>query len=90
MADTKQRQAARCNVTDAQRAARRKRTIARMPKSTRRERGRQAARGRRRGAKRGTGSRTGTANEVVRFSAISGTNPTTVTGSAMIPRVTRD
>jgi hypothetical protein len=53
MATTKQRQAARSNVQKAQRAARGKRTIANMPKSTRRELGKQAARGRLRGGQAG-------------------------------------
>jgi hypothetical protein len=46
MATTKQTQAARRNIKSAQRAARKKRTIAHLPKSTRRELGKQAARGR--------------------------------------------
>jgi hypothetical protein len=46
MATPKQTQAARRNVDNAQRAARRKRTIANLPEATRRELGRQAARGR--------------------------------------------
>ena len=53
MATTKQRQAARQNVKKAQRGARNKRTIANMPKSTRRELGKQAARGRQRGGHAG-------------------------------------
>ncbi len=48
MASTRQVQAARRNVKQAQQAATRKRTIAKLPKSTRRELGKQAARGRRR------------------------------------------
>jgi transposase len=51
MATTKQRQAARRNVTRAQRAARSKRTISNLPKSTRRELGKQAAKGRQRGGR---------------------------------------
>jgi hypothetical protein len=46
MATTKQRRAARQNIKKAQRAATRKRTIANLPASTRRELGKQAARGR--------------------------------------------
>jgi hypothetical protein len=46
MATTKQRQAARKNVQKAQQAAKQKRTIAHLPKSTRRALGQQAARGR--------------------------------------------
>ena len=46
MASARQTQAAKRNVGKAQQAARRKRTIARLPKSTRSELGKQAARGR--------------------------------------------
>ena len=53
MATRKQTQAARRNVPKAQRAARSKRTIAHMPKSTRRALGQQAARGRARGGRAG-------------------------------------
>jgi hypothetical protein len=53
MATTKQRQAAKRNVKRAQSTARRKRTIANLPKSTRRELGKQAARGRQRGGQAG-------------------------------------
>jgi hypothetical protein len=53
MATTKQVRAAKRNVTKAQSAAKRKRTIAHLPKSTRRELGKQAARGRRRGGEAG-------------------------------------
>jgi hypothetical protein len=53
MATTKQVQAAKRNVKKAQQTARRKRTIANLPKSTRRELGKQAARGRQRGGKPG-------------------------------------
>jgi hypothetical protein len=49
MATRKQVQAAKRNVQSAQRAAKRKRTIANLPASTRRELGKQAARGRARG-----------------------------------------
>jgi hypothetical protein len=48
MATTKQRQAARSNIKKAQQSASRKRTIAHLPKSTRRALGQQAARGRQR------------------------------------------
>ena len=48
MATAKQRQAAKRNVQKAQRAASSKRTIANLPKSTRRELGKQASRGRQR------------------------------------------
>jgi Rho termination factor, N-terminal domain len=53
MATRKQVQAAQRNVKSAQRAARQKRTIANLPKSTRRGLGEQAARGRRRGGRAG-------------------------------------
>ena len=53
MATRKQTQAARRNVRKAQPAARSKRTIAHMPKSTRRALGQQAARGRSRGGRAG-------------------------------------
>jgi hypothetical protein len=53
MATRKQTQAAKRNVREAQRAARSKRTIAHMPKSTRRALGQQAARGRSRGGRAG-------------------------------------
>ena len=48
MASTRQVQAAKRNVQEAQAAAKRKRTIAHLPRSTRRELGKQAARGRQR------------------------------------------
>ncbi len=53
MATRKQVQAAKRNVTKAQQAARKKRTIANLPKSTRRALGQQAARGRRRSGQPG-------------------------------------
>jgi hypothetical protein len=53
MATRKQVQAAKRNVQKAQQAATRKRTIANLPKSTRRELGKQAARGRQRGGEAG-------------------------------------
>lgn len=53
MATAKQTRTARRNVGKAQRAATRKRTISRLPKSTRRGLGKQAARGRRRGGEAG-------------------------------------
>ncbi len=48
MASTRQVKAAKRNITKAQQAARRKRTIAHLPASTRRELGKQAAKGRQR------------------------------------------
>jgi hypothetical protein len=51
MATRKQVQAARRNVRRAQSAAKRQRTIAKLPRSTRRDLGRRAAAGRRRGGR---------------------------------------
>jgi len=51
VASARQVGAAKRNIKKAQQAARRKRTIARLPKSTRSELGKQAARGRQRGGK---------------------------------------
>jgi hypothetical protein len=53
MATTKQTQAAKRNVKKAQAAAKQKRTIANLPKSTRRGLQQQAQRGRRRGGRAG-------------------------------------
>jgi hypothetical protein len=53
MATTKQRKAAQRNVKKAQSAARSKRTIANLPKSTRRGLGQQAAKSRQRGGEAG-------------------------------------
>jgi hypothetical protein len=53
MATRKQVQAARRNVRRAQSAAKRQRTISKLPRSTRRDLGRQAAAGRRRGGRPG-------------------------------------
>jgi Rho termination factor, N-terminal domain len=53
MATAKQTQAAKRNVKKARAAAKRKRTIANLPRSTRRELGKQAARGRQRGGRPG-------------------------------------
>jgi len=53
MATKKQTEAARRNVKRAQKAAKEKRTIANLPKTTRRELGKQAARGRKRGGAAG-------------------------------------
>jgi hypothetical protein len=50
---TRQTQAAKRNIQKAQRAAKRKRTIANLPRSTRRGLQQQAQRGRRRGGKAG-------------------------------------
>jgi hypothetical protein len=53
MASTKQVQAAKRNIKRAQSAAKRKRTITKLPASTRGDLGRQAAAARRRGGKPG-------------------------------------
>jgi hypothetical protein len=53
MATARQMKAARQNIGKAQQAARRKRTIANLPASTRRELGKQAAMGRSRGGSAG-------------------------------------
>ena len=53
MATAKQTKAARSNVTKAQSAARRKRTIANLPESTRRGLGQQPSRGAQRGGQPG-------------------------------------
>jgi hypothetical protein len=53
MASQKQRSAAKRNVRKAQKAARSKRTIAKLPKSTRTDLGRQAAKSRQRGGRPG-------------------------------------
>jgi hypothetical protein len=53
MATKKQTHAARRNIRKAQQVARKKRTIAHLPKSTRRELGEQAARGRARHGRAG-------------------------------------
>jgi hypothetical protein len=53
MATTKQRQAAKRNIKKAATAAKRKRTIANLPKATRRDLSRNAAAARRRGGRPG-------------------------------------
>jgi hypothetical protein len=53
MATRRQVQAAKRNVRTAQRAARRKRTIANLPEATRRDLGKQAAKARQRGGRAG-------------------------------------
>lgn len=61
MATEKQRQAARKNIKKAQRAARKKKTITKLPRSTRSALGREGAKAaaRKRGASKGTGSGAG-------------------------------
>jgi hypothetical protein len=53
MATRKQAQAARRNVKKAQQVAKQKRTIAHLPKETRRDLGKQAAKARQRGGRAG-------------------------------------
>jgi len=53
MASNKQRQATKRNVKHAQAGARSKRTLANLPKETRRDLGRQAAKARKRGGQPG-------------------------------------
>jgi hypothetical protein len=53
MATGKQTRAAKRNVKSAQRAARQKKTISRLPKTTRRDLGKQAAKSRARGGRPG-------------------------------------
>lgn len=53
MASTKQRARAKGNIAKAQRAARKARTLAHLPASTRRDLGRQAAKARSRGGQPG-------------------------------------
>jgi hypothetical protein len=53
MATTRQRQAAKRNIKSAQRAAKRTRTISKLPRSVRKDLGRQAAAARRRGGRPG-------------------------------------
>jgi hypothetical protein len=53
MASTRQRTAAKRNIRKAQQAARKKKTITRLPKSVRSDLGRQAAKSRQRGGKPG-------------------------------------
>jgi hypothetical protein len=53
VASTRQRTAAKRNIRKAQRAARRKKTITKLPQSVRRDLGRQAAKSRQRGGRPG-------------------------------------
>ena len=53
MPTKKQTEAAKRNIKSAQKGAKQKRTLANLPKSTRRELGKQAAKGRERGGKPG-------------------------------------
>ena len=53
MASTRQRRAAKSNIKRAQSAAKRKKTLTKLPKSVRTDLGRQAAKARKRGGKAG-------------------------------------
>ena len=53
MASARQRQAAKKNIKKAQGAARKKKTIAKLPRSVRKDLGRQAAKARKRGGRAG-------------------------------------
>ena len=64
MATTKQRQAAKKNVRRAQQASRQKKTIAKLPKSTRSDLGRQAAKSRQRGGRPGRNLEDRTRNQL--------------------------
>ena len=90
MATQKQRQAARKNVKQAQAAARRKRTIAKLPKKTRTALGREGAKAaaRKRGATKGTGTGAGamTVTELRREAARLGIEGRSKMGKASLIR----
>ena len=90
MATQKQRQAARRNVKRAQAGARQKRTISRLPKSTRTALGREGAKAaaRKRGASKGTGSGAGamTVTELRREAAKLGVEGRSKMGKAQLIR----
>jgi hypothetical protein len=90
MATQRQRQAARRNVKRAQSGARRKRSISKLPKKTRRALGREGAKAaaRKRGAKRGTGSGAGamTVQELQREAARLGIEGRSKMGKAQLIR----
>jgi hypothetical protein len=90
MATTKQRQTARRNVKKAQAAARKKKTITKLPKKTRTALGREGAKAaaRKRGAKRGTGTGAGamTVTELRREAARLGINGRSKMGKAQLIR----
>jgi hypothetical protein len=64
MATTKQTRAAKRNIKHAQSAAKKKRTITKLPKSVRRDLGRQAAKARARGGKPGHGLQDRTRSQI--------------------------
>jgi len=84
VATRKQVQAAKRNVRRAQRTARAQRTIAKLPRSTRRDLGRQAAAGRRRGGLGGTLSKSGTVSSCTRWrrSEVSPADPRWANGNS--------
>jgi hypothetical protein len=90
MATGKQRQAARRNVKKAQAGARRKKTIAKLSKRTRRDLGREGAKAaaRKRGASRGTGTGAGamTVTELRREAARLGIDGRSKMGKAQLIR----
>lgn len=69
MATQRQRQAARRNVKSAQKAARKQRTITKLPKSVRTDLGRQAAKSRQRGGKPGRNLEDRTCQELYKVAA---------------------
>src|ERR671926_1685543 len=90
MATRKQRQAARRNVKKAQAGARRKRTITKLSKRTRRDLGREGAKAaaRKRGASKGTGTGAGamTVQELRREAAKLGIEGRSKMGKAQLIR----
>jgi hypothetical protein len=90
MASQKQREAARKNVKKAQAGARRKKTIAKLPKKTRSALGREGAKAaaRKRGASKGTGSGAGamTVPELRREAAKLGIEGRSKMGKAQLVR----
>jgi hypothetical protein len=84
MASTKQRQAARKNIRKAITAAKRKRTIAHMPKKTRTALGKQGAAVAKR--KRTGGSSPKTRNELVKIAARRGLRGRSKMGRAQLAR----
>ena len=90
MATQKQRQTARKNVKSAQSGARKKRTISKLPSSTRTALGREGAKAaaRKRGASKGTGSGAGamTVQELRREAAKLGIEGRSKMGKAQLIR----
>ncbi len=69
MATQKQRRSARRNVKSAQKAARKQKTITKLPKSVRTDLGRQAAKSRQRGGKPGRNLEDRTRQDLYRVAA---------------------